>query len=176
MTLSDSSTLDIPSLDSLPIERDRDQFTRELLRELAGVLEETVGLDGAEGFISEVGTRIGLQMNEEYRGALGTVRLSTEQVAAALVDLKARIAGGFEIESIDDGEIVLTNSACPFGRYVEGRTSLCMMTSNVFGRIAADNLGYARVVIDESIADGDRRCRVIVSLKGDGPGREYYGV
>ena len=40
-----------------------------------------------------------------------------------------------------------------------------MMTSNVFGRIAADNLGYAGVHIEEAIARGDPGCRVIISLK-----------
>lgn len=175
MSLSESTAVQVPSFATLPIDRDRDRFTRELLRELSGLLEETVGLEEASGFISEVGSRIGRQMNAEYRGALDVESLSLEQVAATLVDLKARIAGGFRIESIDGQAIVLTNDACPFGRYVEGRVSLCMMTSNVFGRIAADNLGYSRVEIQESIAAGHDGCRVVVHLGGEGPGREYFG-
>jgi len=39
-----------------------------------------------------------------------------------------------------------------------------MMTSNVFGRIAADNTGYAAVEIEDAIARGDANCRVIVYL------------
>ncbi len=175
MSLSESIEVEVPSFAALPVDRDRDQFTRELLRELSGLLEETVGLEEASGFISEVGSRIGIQMNGEYREALAIDSLTLEQVAAALVDLKARISGGFRIDSVDQGSIVLTNDACPFGQYVEGRMSLCMMTSNVFGRIAADNLGYARVEIAESIAGGAAECRVTVHLTGDGPGREYYG-
>lgn len=175
MTMSETDTTGVSSLSSLAIARDRDQFTRELLRDLAGVLEESVGLPAAEGFISEVGARIGLQMNQEYQAAIGTDRLSLEQVASVLVDLKERIAGGFRIESLDADAIVLTNDACPFGTYVDGRTSLCMMTSNVFGRIAADNLGYARVEIQSSIAAGSPGCRVVVYLSGGGPGREYFG-
>ena len=39
------------------------------------------------------------------------------------------------------------------------------MTSNVFGSIAAQNLGYARVEIEQSIAAGDPGCRVVVHLR-----------
>jgi len=155
--------------------RNRDRFTRELLRELAEVLEDAVGLEEAEGFVGLVGGRIGARMNREYRQASGVESLNRSQVAAAMVDLKRRIDGGFTIESIDDDAIVLTNSACPFGNYVNGRESLCMMTSNVFGRLAADNLGYARVALERTIARGDASCRVVVRLSEDGTGREYFG-
>jgi len=40
-----------------------------------------------------------------------------------------------------------------------------MMTSNVFGSIAADNLGYAKVAIEQAIARGDAGCWVVVYLK-----------
>ena len=78
-----------------------------------------------------------------------------EQVAAVLVDLKRRIHGDFFIIEEDDEKIVLGNRACPFAEMVAGRPSLCMMTSNVFGFIAADNLGYSKVELQETIARGD---------------------
>ena len=158
-----------------PIDRDRDKFLRELLRELSGVLEETVGLEEAAGFIAMVGGRIGELMNAEYQDAAKSDKLEVSQVADALVDLKRRIDGGFSIESIDHEKIVLVNSACPFGEYVAGRRSLCMMTSNVFGRIGAANLGYARVELAETIAEGAPGCRVIVHLSEGEEGREYFG-
>jgi hypothetical protein len=54
-----------------------------------------------------------------------------------------------------------------------------MMTSNVFGSIAADNLGYSKVVIEQAIARGDAGCRVVVYLKPTAQalaasGREYF--
>tara|TARA_R110002049_G_scaffold44333_5_gene129983 strand:+ start:32830 stop:33174 length:345 start_codon:yes stop_codon:yes gene_type:complete len=113
-------------------------------------------------------------MNDEYLAAAGTDTLDLAQVAAVLVDLKARIDGGFSIETMDTDKIVLVNTACPFGAYVKERESLCMMTSNVFGRIAANNLGYARVSLDRTIARGDDGCRVTVYFDPDGEGREYY--
>jgi predicted ArsR family transcriptional regulator len=163
----------------LPLERDL--FLRTLLRELAGTLEEVVGLDDASGFISVVGARIGAWIDATYRAALDEPTLSRDEVAAVLVDLKRRIEGDFSISSIDDDRIVLTNRACPFGDKVVGRPSLCMMTSNVFGSIAADNLGYAKVEIQEAIARGDDGCRVLVHLRPtaealDADGREYFGT
>jgi hypothetical protein len=62
---------------------------------------------------------------------------------------------------------------------VKGRQALCMMTSNVFGLITAENLGYARVVIEESIAQGHAGCRVVVHLRPSldadkQAGQEYF--
>ena len=153
---------------------DRDLFLRQLLRELTGILEDSVGLSEAEGFIAMVGNRIGERLNQDYRSALGTERLDLEQLARTLVDLKKRIQGGFSIECLDRNRIVLVNTHCPFGHHVLGRSSLCMMTSNVFGRMAADNLGYARVTLDETLARGDGGCRVTLHLQEGKDGREYF--
>lgn len=142
----------------------KDLFMRSVLRELVGILESTVGERGAEAYINHVGLALGQVLNEEYRAAFEEDRLDLDQVASTLVDLKARIDGGFSIESMDRNEIVLVNTACPFGDKVIGRPSLCRMTANVFGHIVAENLGYARVGIQEAIARGDPRCRVTISI------------
>jgi hypothetical protein len=38
------------------------------------------------------------------------------------------------------------------------------MTSNVFGKITADNLGYACIELEQTIAAGDTGCKVVVHL------------
>ncbi len=162
---------------SLPL--DRDVFLRTLLRELAGTLQDVVGLEEASGFVSVVGQRIGDRINDTYKSALAVEGLTREQVADVLVDLKRRIQGDFFVLEQDDEKIVLGNRACPFGDKVLDRPALCMMTSNVFGSIAADNLGYAKVVLEETIAEGAPGCRVVVYLKptqeaGASKGREYF--
>jgi hypothetical protein len=53
-----------------------------------------------------------------------------------------------------------------------------MMTSNVFGTIAAENLGYGKVALEKTIANGDPECRVVLYIQrtpeSDGAdGREY---
>jgi predicted ArsR family transcriptional regulator len=165
-------------LQNSSISLQRDVFLRSLLRELAGTLQDVVGVAEASGFISVVGQRIGDDINAQYKAALNVDGLERSQVAAVLVDLKRRIQGEFFVIEQSDEMIVLGNRACPFGEKVIGRPSLCMMTSNVFGVIAAENLGYAKVAIEQSIAMGDPGCRVVVYLQPspmvqDVPGREY---
>lgn len=175
----DTTQQKLALIDSLPTPLDRDVFLRGLIRELAGTLQDVVGLAEASGFVSVVGQRIGDQMNENYKAALSVSNLSREQVGAVLVDLKRRIEGDFYIIEENEEKIVLGNRACPFGEKVIGRPSMCMMTSNVFGVIAADNLGYAKVVLEETIAEGAQGCRVVVYLKATSDaeaaqGREYF--
>jgi predicted ArsR family transcriptional regulator len=162
---------------AIPLERDI--FLRTVLRHLAGTLQDVVGLDEASGFVSVVGQRIGDEINGAYTSALAVDRLSRAQVADVLVDLKRRIQGDFFIIEEDDEKIVLGNRACPFAEKVVGRPALCMMTSNVFGSIAAQNLGYAKVVLEQAIARGDSGCRVVVYLTASpaaqqSTGREYF--
>lgn len=164
----------------LSLELERDVFMRTLIRELAGTLEDVIGLDQAAGFVSVVGQRIGNGIDLGYRTALGVEKLSKEQVAEVLVDLKRRIQGDFYIIEISDDKIVLGNRACPFGDKVIGHPSMCMMTSNVFGVIAAENTGYARVALEETIASGAPGCHVVVYLSPqreshETEGREYFG-
>lgn len=163
----------------LSLQLDRDLFLRNLLRELSGTLEDVIGLDEAAGFISIVGQHIGEWINNEYKGSLQDLADNPSVVASVLVDLKQRIQGDFYIVSMDGEKIVLGNRACPFGDKVIGRNSLCMMTSNVFGTITAENLGYANVCLDETIARGCKECRVTVYLQPDAEtgsteGNEYY--
>src|SRR3954447_26221537 len=169
----------LSAITSLPTALERDVFLRTLLRELAGTLQDVVGLDEAAGFISVVGQRIGDQINDQYRTALGVSSLTREQVAEVLVDLKRRIQGDFFVIDESEEKLVLGNRSCPFADKVIGRPALCMMTSNVFGLIAALNLGYAKVAIEEAIARGDAGCRVVVYLRPTdeaqvAPGREYF--
>ena len=166
-------------LENVAVPLDRDRFLRALIRELAGTLEDVIGLEETNGYISLVGGAIGTEIDRDYRAALHVDRLDRAQVAAVLVDLKRRIQGDFYIISADDEKIVLGNRACPFGDQVRGRPSLCMMTSNVFGSIAANNLGYAKVELQEAIARGHPCCRVVVYLKSTADalaaeGREYF--
>ncbi|MFF3641525.1 methanogen output domain 1-containing protein [Streptomyces sp. NPDC002564] len=159
---------------------DRDVFMRSLIRELARVLEDVIGLEEAAGYVSLVSQTLGGDINEQYTKALSVDRLDRGQIAAVMVDLKRRLGGDFFVIEENDRRIVLGNRVCPFGEKVVGRPSMCMMTSNIFGTIAAENLGYARVELDKTIARWDVGCRVVVHLRPpsetqQSTGREYYG-
>ena len=170
-TETDFSTLAVPL--------ERDGFMRELLRHLSGTLQDVIGVEEASGFISIVGQRMGDDINQNYCNALKVDSLSREQVAAVMADLKQRIKGDFQLVSEDSDKIILQSNSCPFADKVIGRPSLCMMTSNVFGTIAAENLGYAKVHLAETIARGDPGCRIEIFLKHSDEadavnGNEYY--
>jgi predicted ArsR family transcriptional regulator len=129
--------------------------------------------------VSVVGQKIGEQIDRQYKTALKVSNLNREQVSQVLVDLKKRINGDFYIIEENDDKIVLGNRTCPFEDKVIGRPAMCMMTSNVFGSIAARNLGYAKIELKETIAQGNLGCRVLVYLKPTeeskaARGREYY--
>jgi predicted ArsR family transcriptional regulator len=168
-----------PAVNTLTLSLNRDLFLRKLIRKLSGTLQDIVGLEEASGFISVVGESMGRQMNQEYKSALQVSKLSRQQLADVLVDLKRRIEGDFYIIEQNDEKIVFGNRVCPFAEEVINRPAMCMMTSNVFGTITANNLGYAKVQLQETIAQGDAGCRVVVYLKPteeaeDADGKEYF--
>ena len=168
-----------PVMSELDLPLERDLFLRQLIRDLAGTLEDIVGVEEAAGYISIVGQHIGDWINKSYTAAAGVDSFSPEQVAAILVDLKKRILGDFYIIAQDESKIVFGNKKCPFEDKVVGHPSMCMMTSNVFGGITAQHLGYARVELQQTLARGDSGCRVVIHLKPMPEshvmgGREYY--
>lgn len=146
------------------VELDDVSFFQGMIGTLAGTLEEVVGLEDASSFVGVVGGKIGDDLASQYVSDLKGRPPGAEVIGAILVDLKARIGGTFRVESASDEEIVLVNTRCPFAEQVKGRPSLCMMTTNVFGRIVATANGYAHVEIEEAIATGHPGCRVRVNL------------
>ncbi len=176
--MNQSTETQIP-VHSSHVSLNRDLFLRNLIRELSGTLQDVVGLEEASGFISVVGQKIGKQIDQEYKSALQVNHLSRQQIAEVLVDLKKRIQGDFYLIEASEEKLVFGNRTCPFGDKVLNRPSMCMMTSNVFGSIAADNLGYAKVELQETIAQGASGCQVVVYLQPtedaeDAEGREYF--
>lgn len=154
-------------------------FCGDVIRALAGELESTIGIEDAEGYINVVGRLLGEKIGDAYVDELGRLPDDIRQVAEILIDLKRRIGGDFSIEAIDDTSVRFHNTRCPFGERVNGRPSLCMMTTNVFGTIASRACGYARVHAGKSIARGDGYCSVTVSVEEDEThneqGYEFFG-
>ncbi|MBD2210252.1 transcriptional regulator [Calothrix sp. FACHB-156] len=164
------------SIDNIDVPLERDIFLRTLIRELSGTLQDIVGMEEASGFISVVGQTIGKEIDHTYKSALQVSNLDREQVIQVLLDLKKRIQGDFFVLEETPDKIVFGNRICPFAEKVLGRQSMCMMTSNVFGSIAADNLGYSKVELQKTIANGDAQCQVVVYLQPTelAGGREYF--
>ena len=154
----------------------RETFLGSVVRALGTTLEETVGIEEAKGFISVVGLAVGAEIQAEYLKARGTDRLDRPALVEALVDLKRRVGGDFELLEQTDERIVLANRRCPFGDLAKACPSLCMMTSNMIGHLVAESQGYARVILDETIAGGASACRIVIDLDPDAPdaGARYH--
>lgn len=157
----------------------REDFLQETLVELTSTLSEVVGLEEAAGFMSVVGQNLGRAVNRTLRQRTGQGQLNAEQVIDGLLDLKNRINSDFYVISQGQDKIVIGNRRCPFLGQKRGNASLCMMTSNLFGAIVADNLGYTRVELMDAIADGAPECQLVIWLRqtpesAKSTGREYF--
>ncbi|WP_422826668.1 methanogen output domain 1-containing protein [Thalassococcus sp. BH17M4-6] len=160
-----------------PVDLNAEAFFGDIVSTLAGTLEDVIGLEDSSAFVSVVGETLGLRIGALYSAELQGLPREPELIGRLLVDLKHRIGGAFELESVSDDQIVFVNSRCPFASRVIGRSSLCMMTTNVFGRITAEARGYARVQLTQTIASGAAGCRVVVNLdrsSGTRHGQEFY--
>lgn len=144
----------------------KETFLRALVVQLAQTVEIQQGQYSADAAVAQVGTDVGGQMEEEFRSAMAiTGRMTPEQMGRCYVRLKHAIDGGFRVLEATTERIVLVNDRCPFGMAVQQAPSLCRMTSSVFGGIAARNSDHgASVLLEERIAVGDHRCRVVVDL------------
>ncbi|MFC6438856.1 methanogen output domain 1-containing protein [Bowmanella sp. JS7-9] len=151
-------------IQALELSVDPAKFYLEILIELNETLNDVVGEQESHGLISLVADKIGRYFEGMYRHALGMQKFDVDTLAAILIDLKRRIGGEFYIHDIKPTRIELKNTRCPFSERVVGQTTLCAMTSNVFGRISADSQGYAAVELSKTIARGDGHCHVIVHL------------
>ncbi|MGF1573807.1 MAG: methanogen output domain 1-containing protein [Sumerlaeia bacterium] len=165
--------------DTIEFDIDRDKFLRQLIRELALCLEEIVGIDEASGLISIVAHRMGLDYSKKYKTEFSELTMTPKLVGDILVDFKRRIGGDFFLISADNNTIILGNRRCPFEDKVLNRPALCMMTTNVFGVITSQLLGYAKVHLQNTIASGDHECRVLIYLNDKtaaDEGKEFFRV
>jgi len=166
-------------LHSRDIPFDSDLVLRTIIRELVGVLEDVIGYKETEGYIALIGQDIGDWFNETYKREWGVSTLSPEQLVDVLIDLKRRLHGNFSLLQRDTEKIVLVNNRCPFKDKVLDCLPMCMMTCNVFGVITAENLGYAKVVLEETLAARDNQCKVTIFLQNTpaaerAEGKEFF--
>lgn len=134
MAVLDNLSNDINNLD---IKLEREDFSMELIASLSETLQDVLGITEASGIISVVGQKIGDQVNQQYLTALKVKSLPKANIANVLIDLKNRIHGKFYLLYEDNDKIILGNDICPFAEKIKNKPSLCMLTSNVFGRICA---------------------------------------
>jgi Methanogen output domain 1 len=167
-----------PPLVALPVSLDRDSFLTSLMGELASTLQDVVGPDEASGCMSAAGERVGELINEGYKSALAVRELPRSRISEVLVDVSRRIASGFDVVEEDDNGIVMINRTCSCGDKLQGSDGMCVMTANAFGVIVAENLGYARVLLERKPIGRIPACLLRICLQppagSDEQGREYF--
>lgn len=167
----------LPDLGSLDIDFDRHDLVDTLVADMAGLLESIAGVEDACAYVSGIAARLGAEIEKQYKTALGIQHLNRDQLIGILIDLKNRAGGGFSLIEQDEDRLVFGNCACPLGHAASNHPSLCMLTSNIFGRLTANAVGYAAVDLEQTIAKGDAGCRVVLHLKRAELGsdtREYF--
>lgn len=146
---------------------DFETFAVAMITQITDMLEDTIGLEDVQGLVNLVAHRLARSLSREMQARKGE-RLDLAEVGGLCCGLKSRIGGRFTVTAHSDQGLELIGTRCPFQDQVKGRESLCLMTSGVFGRIAADNLGHATVTLSEAIARGHDRCVVRIALHDRG--------
>lgn len=161
---------------SSQIPLDREIFMDLVVTTMGSLFEETVGSNEAGGFVSLVGLAVGEKIQAAYLASSGASQLDRKGMVDALLDMKRRIGSDFYVVEESEQRIVLGNKRCPFGELAKKCPSLCMLTANVCGHLAAESQGYARVDLPETIAAGASECRIVINLEPDSPGggRRYH--
>lgn len=167
----------LPEIGSLAIDFDHHGLFNTLVADMADLLETIAGTDDACAYVSSIAARLGTDIEKQYKTALGLQHFNRAQLIEVLIDLKNRAGGAFSVIEQDEDRVVFGNCSCPLGQAAANHPSLCMLTSNIFGRLTANAVGYAAVDLEETIAKGAAGCRVVLHLKRTEPGpdtREYF--
>lgn len=137
-------------------------FFQTLVSHMTQTMHHVLGEDHAEAFLSIVSQQLGDQVNQNYQQALHVDQLDQEQVVAVIMDFKKRIGGEFYVIDEYPDRLILGNRHCPFAPLIEDQPMFCQVTANFIGTISADNLGYARVNVDQSMAQGHDHCQITI--------------
>jgi CheY-like chemotaxis protein len=88
------------------------------------------------------------------------------QTANISCNVMNKLGGGFSVEVANEKGYVLINNKCPWGEYGQINPALCMITKAIFARIGIRIYKNVSVNIEETIAGGDKLCRVKLCLGG----------
>ena len=161
----------------IPLTLSRDSLLGLFVRNLTHSLEDTVGTSEASVFMNLVGLAVSNDIQNEYLHDVDVKKIDRDSLNQAIIDIKKIIGSDFYVIEEDGDRIVFGNRQCPYGNLAKDCPTLCMMTSHVLGHVIAESQGYARVTLAETIARGNRACRIVVNLDPDGPddgGQSYY--
>ncbi len=136
------------------------KFLGKLITQYAHIHQRAIGSEAQE-YIKQLGIRTGEWLEAYYNEPTWT----PDDYAHSIVDIKNAIGGEFFISEVTADYVVVKSNKCPFGSQVKDAPHLCMMTSSVFGGIAARHFQYGEVNLRQRIALGDPNCEVMIAFK-----------
>ncbi len=158
------------------------EFLIVLFSDLMALLETVVGLDHAESIISTVGESQGARLAELYASQMDAPP-SVETAVAIVQDIVACCGGELRVVGWTETQLDLAFVKMPFGGGREFTQSLPMrmVAISVFGRIFAEQTGYARIMLPQVRhipADAVPEIRISLTEAGRlrSYEREYFGA
>lgn len=155
----------------------RESFMLELIAHLSKLTDFLFGNHLGREYIVAIGLQMGEAIDERFkRFHRISGRLSLDQYASLVVNLKQSIGGDFYLVEKASNKVVVASNTCPFGGIITKAPNLCMITSGVFGGIAALNFGFGKVVLRKRIGLGEPRCEVCIYSENRGECAHEDGV
>ncbi|MBW2980078.1 HTH domain-containing protein [Candidatus Woesearchaeota archaeon] len=165
--LIDFKQLGMAKLWYVPVDLNKENFLNKLVIQIAANSDDKKAIKSAASKMAD-------HIVELYKGYYGIDKLNFDQVVEAIEDAQEKIGGKAEVIEKADKHLTLKCTKCPFGDNVKLCRHLCYVTSNILGKLASKNLGYAKVNIKKAIAQGADHCLVEVYLKeGKEEGKEF---
>ncbi|MEW6544871.1 MAG: LuxR C-terminal-related transcriptional regulator [Nitrospirota bacterium] len=117
--------------------------------------------------LQRIGVQIGRQVSEQHRLTLGlSLPFSRKEYGRCLSQsLPERMGWPCSLLEETADRLRFNIPSCPFGRSVAGNSDFCRLTSGVFGGIAADQFGYAKVCLTQGHGTPPRNCCVTVYIR-----------
>jgi signal transduction histidine kinase len=82
----------------------------------------------------------------------------------------------FHLTEKAENKVVVCSNTCPFEKIINEVPNLCMVTSAIFGGIAALNFGFSKVSLRKQIVLGDSCCEVCIYVKNDEESAQEDGI
>lgn len=155
----------------------RESFMLELIAHLSKLTDSIFGNHLGREYIIATAIQMGQAIDEKYkRFHKLSSRLNVDQYASLVVNLKQSIGGDFYLVEKTSNKVVVAASTCPFAGIINQVPNLCMVTSGVFGGIAAINFGFGKVSLRERIGIGKSRCEVCIYLAKNAESAQEEGI